>query len=131
MSNFKDFAHILTAIGEGKEIEHLIGGSWITLSGGDTLVRIVTGVVKPARFRVKPLTINGHAVPEPMRVAPAEGAIYWMPIIAKPTEFASGKRWDGDIFDNARLQRGLCHSTREAAEAHAKALISFTEAGVE
>ena len=77
----------------------------------------------------KPVTtikINGHDVPAPERVAPPKCTKYWVPQVT-----ASASRvffqWDGDVVDMLHLTRGLVHLTEEAAVAHAKALLSFTE----
>ena len=80
------------------------------------------------KYRRKPRTINinGHEVPEPMRVAPEIGVTYWVadPVHErKSCEFC----WDSNTHAPKWLRLGLCHSTREAAEAHARALLSFTE----
>jgi hypothetical protein len=82
-------------------------------------------------FRRKPRTINinGIEVPEPEREALEDGDEYWSPCII----YAGGDSllvkhiWDSDSVDLAALSRGLIHLTREAAEIHAKALLSFTE----
>lgn len=77
------------------------------------------------RYRRKPRTINinGFEVPEPLREAPEYGAFYWIP------SFLHGVRtftWNNDGYDNPALQGGVVHLTREAAELHAEALLSFT-----
>lgn len=84
---------------------------------------------KDDEYRRKPrtITINGREVPEPMREAPERGSVYYV------VEVATGKMtrsdtWRGDDYDKRWLSRGLCHSTKEAAIAHAEALLSFTEA---
>ena len=77
----------------------------------------------------KPVTtikINGHDVPAPERVAPPSDTRYWVPQMTaqKPCDIF---RWDGGVMDMRHLTRGLVHLTEEAAVAHAKALLSFTE----
>jgi hypothetical protein len=78
-------------------------------------------------YRRKPQTIKigEHEFPMPMREAPALGAMYW---VAGPTqsEYAFQDSWSDDFVDRFWLQRGLCHSTREAALQHAKALIAIS-----
>ncbi len=80
------------------------------------------------QYRRKPrtITINGREVPEPMREAAKRGKGYF---IAVPTrnDLYSEETWRGDEMDICWLSRGLCHSTKEAALAHAEALLSFTE----
>ena len=77
-------------------------------------------------YRRKPRTINinGFEVPEPVREPLEDGDIYYLISFADDIYemewrgHESGKRW---------LNLGIIHLTREAAELHAKALLSFTE----
>lgn len=78
-------------------------------------------------YRRKPRTINinGYEVPEPERVAPSKNTRYYFPsFINKFGVFDCS--WKGDGTDIKVLQKGLLHLTSEAAELHAKALLSFT-----
>jgi hypothetical protein len=75
-------------------------------------------------YRRKPKTIRigGRDVPEPMRNSPATGERYYV------VEYSNGgafgfNTWVNDQYDNRMLQSGLCHTTKEAAIAHAEALI--------
>jgi hypothetical protein len=89
-------------------------------------------------YRRKPRTIhiNGIEVPEPCR-EPLEGVThYYMPDLVESAGGSSSglssgwvwSAWDDDEVDHARLKAGIVHLTKEAAEMHAKALVSFTEA---
>jgi len=80
------------------------------------------------QYRRKPRTINinGHEVPEPMREKPPYGAYYWVADLryeVSPVQYV----WEAHESDKKWLRAGLCHSTKEAAEAHARALLSFTQ----
>lgn len=78
----------------------------------------------------KPVTtikINGHDVPAPERVAPPKGTNYWVPSLLSATEPRVLYPWCDECLDKLYLSRGLVHLTEEAAVAHAKALLSFTE----
>lgn len=76
-------------------------------------------------YRLKPRTINinGFEVPEPVRVAPNEGTLYF--VLELPDVFEN--HWNGVPEEISWLQAGLIHLTREAAEKHAEALLSFTK----
>jgi hypothetical protein len=78
-------------------------------------------------YRRKPRTINinGHDVPEPVREQLKEGRRYYSPCIA--SGMGRVDIWTNHNMDNRLLELGIIHLTREAAEAHAKALLSFTE----
>lgn len=80
------------------------------------------------QYRRKPdvIKINGFEVPAPLKVAPKIGTAY---SYANPSleDFHITYTWDNDDFDKRLLQKGLIHLTKEAAIAHAKALLSFTQ----
>jgi len=78
-----------------------------------------------AKYRIKPRTIRigEYDVPEPMREAPEVGSRVFLFNMVGDTK---ATRWDGDDVDKRMLNSGICHSTQEAAELHAKALISLT-----
>ncbi len=76
----------------------------------------------------KTLSINGFQVPEPMREKPEIGTRYWY-IVTGNDSMTGWDDWAEDPLDNILLKRGICHTTKEAAIAHAKALFSFSEVG--
>lgn len=80
-------------------------------------------------YRRKPrvIVINGIEVPEPMREKPERGTMYFTPYIITGFAFATDAIFDDCTIDMDRLNAGLCHATREAADLHAKALLSFTK----
>lgn len=70
--------------------------------------------------------INGHKVPKPMDKPPSyENRAYYIPNISSIKLF-DWIKWTGGMYDKRHLKRGVAHSTKEAAIAHAKALLSFT-----
>jgi len=79
-------------------------------------------------YRIKPKMIRCGDLefPEPMRVAPKRGDMYWVASICNRF-LAYEFNWDDCTADGVNLARGVCHKTNEAAEAHAKALIALTE----
>lgn len=74
----------------------------------------------------KTITINGREVPEPLREAPAEGTQVWHPCLYGGA-LADMSTWHDGVMLLESFRRGLCHATREAAELHARALLSFTK----
>ena len=83
------------------------------------------------KYRRKTITIhiNGFEVPEPCREPLACDTKYYMPDIVDSLDGKWARSaWDDDEVDHARLKAGIVHLTKEAAEMHAKALVSFTEA---
>lgn len=79
-------------------------------------------------YRRKPRTINinGFDVPEPVREPLEIDEVYYT-FNLSTSNIAGDTVWDGRSFDLLNLKRGLIHLTKEAAELHAKALLSFTE----
>lgn len=77
-------------------------------------------------YRLKPnfIDINGHKVPEPEREPLKIGQVYWL---ARIHGAVDSFEWEGDHACRDWLECGLIHLTKEAAEAHAAALLSFTQ----
>ena len=82
-------------------------------------------------YRRKPRTIkiNGHDVPKPVcsKETMQEGMKYYVPVLQIDSE--SVYYWVDSAGDNWRLNHGLVHLTKEAAQAHSEALISITHNG--
>ncbi len=76
----------------------------------------------------KTIRIGNFYVPEPMREKPEIGTRYWY-IVTGNDSMTGWNDWAEDPLDNILLKRGICHTTKEAAIAHAKALFSFSEVG--
>lgn len=75
--------------------------------------------------QVPTININGFDVPAPERELLKKGSKYYVPNLNAAN--ANIFFWDGDICDTKFIEMGLVHLTPEAAEAHAKALLSFTK----
>lgn len=129
-------ADILRAIADGKRIQ---AGSahpsdpatptaWRHITHHAAL-RLITGRRNgPLHLRIAPdvLSINGYEVQVGMTTAPDRGAIYWFVDLASPDGVAEAV-WDGAGFDQLLLARGLVHASRELAQPHARAVLSFTQ----
>ena len=116
-----DLAPVIAAAAEGKVAQYLASdGNWYNVFGA---------FISPNKYRVKPeepktIRVNGFDVPEPMREAPVQGAPYF---IAAPNarDYYHGCSWDDIPLETCWLLRGLLHSTKEAAVAHAKAMLGI------
>ena len=74
-------------------------------------------------YRRKPRTLTySVTIPEPLREAPHDGKVCFVPNIAS-NRFYFNTSWDGDCVDNFRLERGLCFATKEDAIAAAIAML--------
>ena len=77
-------------------------------------------------IKPKTININGHEVPEPMRVKLERDEKYFTPSLTDNNYYVK-LGWDDVEWDNKALERGLVHTTKEGAIAHTKALLSLTE----
>ena len=80
-------------------------------------------------WEVKPKTINinGYKVPEPIRVKPSLGDKFYTVYLSAGT--VECFTFDDSMTCNRWFNQGLAHKTREAAELHLEALLSFTKHG--
>lgn len=116
-------AEILRAIADGKTIEaRRIGSDWETIA--NPLV-VIANPIWVLRIKPETITINGHEVPRPVREPLRYGQIYYTPRINNEVLYAELK-WNDDNIDRRLLERGLIHTRKESAIAHAEALLSFT-----
>lgn len=124
------FDEAIKAIFDGKIVEvkrcdlstHPV---WVPISGVTTINQL--NQLKNNRFRQVTPTINigGHSVPKPMTEPPKNETLCYMPEPINKDLYA-WIWWRSDEFYNECLKRGLVHSTKEAAIAHAKALIAIS-----
>lgn len=79
------------------------------------------------KLRVKPKTINinGIEVPEPAKDLKI-GDRYWVPNLGVERERAIEYIFDHSYRSDTHRDMGFAHRTKEAAELHAQALVSFT-----
>lgn len=75
---------------------------------------------EPPKF----ININGYEVPEPCRTPLSKRESYYLVNISNAEIIKFD--WSGDDIDKKWLKKGIIHTTREAAEIHVKALLSFT-----
>lgn len=123
----KQYKHIFDALVKVEQIEYLNGyGKWRHIPPELVLDKIRYGSLAE-NFRIKPKTINinGHEVSEPVREPLEYKTIYYRPELSD-RNLVMENRFMGNTNDYIWLSRGFIHLTREAAEAHAKALLSFT-----
>lgn len=128
MNSYKE---VFQALAEGKEIQVLIRSGeayrWKALEATKVCHLLSTSKVEPFRFRIQPETVNiyGKEVSKPETESPHIGVRYYWPSLYRKDKYDEAV-WYGHMVDKTNLQRGLVHLTKEAAIAHAEALISFT-----
>lgn len=77
------------------------------------------------KIKQKTISINGFEVPEPVREPLNHGDKYFFVNFLK--NIVTEERWLNDIEDNAWLKSGSMHLTKEAAQIHLNAILSFTK----
>lgn len=125
------FDEAIKAIFDGKIVEvkrYDLGthSVWVPVSGVWCINALKN--LKGEKFRIRAPTINigGHSVPKPMTEPPENETLCYMPSLASSDLYyivcfdgnaKSCKRW---------LKMGIIHPTKDAAIAHAKALIAIS-----
>lgn len=110
---------LVTAQANGEVIQMYVGDEWSDC-------KEPTAFVDGCKYRVKSKTIlvNGFEVPEPMLEEPEHDQDYFYPIVSSG-DFYGSAIWTKHKIDIMVLERGLCHTTKEAAIAHAKAMLGI------
>ncbi len=85
---------------------------------------------KYRRKKQKTININGFEVPEPVREPLPYGTEYYTIELCVDV-LRLQYIWNNDRVDARLLKAGIIHLTPEAAELHAKALLSFTTCDTE
>ena len=79
------------------------------------------------RRKPKTININGFEVPEPERMPLKKAQLYYGVNFSGAESHCSTSYWNNDIYDCNKLASGLIHLSKESAEIHTKALMSFTK----
>lgn len=120
-NTFSPFAEILTAIGQGRDIQFLDGGEWLDISTRAAWRHIATGAATARFMRAKPDTIRigDVEVPAPLREAPKVGEDYFYFEV-----FFGSREWNGDASDMAVLKRGVAFRTSDERDAAMSAVLA-------
>lgn len=116
-------AEILRAIADGKRMRMRINNVFEDVTGDEALKYMLSG--QDISIKPETITINGHEVPCPVREPLKDAQCYWF-VSFWGLDIVDEAIWWRDEIDNKRLEHGLIHYTKEAAIAHAEALLSFT-----
>lgn len=89
------------------------------------------GWMQDVEYRRAPRTIKigDREVPEPLREAPLIGTIVYLPRLDPFPRLPDSFKWSGSPEHCKVLARGILHLTRDAAIAHAEALIALSAKG--
>lgn len=118
---YAELAPIIAAAADGKVVQYLAAdGNWYTNQGT---------FMHPTKYRIKPaepntIRVNGFDVPEPMRESPAWDTGCYL-ASTHAVNYYELVVWYGYVCDTRWLSRGMLHTTKEAAVAHAKAMLGI------
>lgn len=110
----------LLAVIAGKQMQWMLGSAWYDCTMGDALEWLGKDFMR-GHIRIKPQVmceLAGIRFPMPMSAKPSNGDDYY---VASP-QGVDQHTWRNDGADVEWLALHICHATREAAEAHSKAL---------
>ena len=110
-----------------KEITLRFDGDTLVATGGYYLSAESVEDVCLLDWKVKPRTINinGYEVPVPSRAKPNRGDTCYIAYL--PDDRVNEFKFQNGVIDCRWFKQGLLHKTREAAELHLEALLSFTK----
>lgn len=121
MAEYKitDYAHILKAIADGAQVQISAKSNghpvhdWRDEDAGNLLATIAEANFAPARFRIKPQTmeIQKFVVPSALGTIPQVGEKYWVVGLREPSCFM----WRGSEDDFWWFNSHLCYDKRELA----------------
>lgn len=77
------------------------------------------------QVRLIPMLFNGQQLPVPMNIAPKEGTVVYVTDPAMDDNEECWMTWANTPYQVILLNRGLVHSTKEAAIEWANAMIPF------
>lgn len=119
----KKLHHVIKRIGEGADF--MVSSDGITWVDVDNALSALS-FLGSCEFKEKPRTIKigDFDVPEPIRVEPSIGDKYFTFTLNQGDPVFSST-WDGYACDKHRFYIGICHSTKEGAELHFKALVQL------
>ena len=116
----KEILPIVQAAANGAVIEFKQDGVWYEKAYNDLYCDY------EYRIRLNTIRIGEYDVPEPMREMPALDTYYYIACITTSGLYGVAT-WVCDAKDIEWFNRGVVHSTKDAAVLHAKAILSLTE----
>jgi hypothetical protein len=119
----------LLAVIAGKPMQRMLASEWHDCTMGEALEWLGKDFMR-GHIRIKPqvmCSLGGIEYPMPMSAKPANGDVYYIASLYGVGAY----KWRNDGSGNAWLAVCICHATKEAAEAHSKALRAVNAQAVE
>ena len=123
-------AEVLRAIADGVPLSEFEASSseWPHIDRQSLDRWIANVILHPEKWTVirKPqhIMVNGFKVPKPLDVIPSERAIYFAPAFDDEGLWVECE-WTDHSMDRAFYSNKVAHTTKEAAIAHAKAMLGI------
>jgi len=91
----------------------------------------ISHFIQKGIYHVKPevIPIGDHMVPAPITQEPEIGDTYFTVDLRMQNDGAETFEWENDQWDKQSLKLRICHLSKEAAQTHTEALLSFTYEG--
>ena len=121
---------ILIAIANGLktdelEVKHHHWQEWQNGSNYSSWINTATAGIWQVRLIPKTMLFNGQQLPMPMKTAPEEGTVVYVPDPTVEDNKTGWMTWVNTPYQEMLLDMGLVHSTKEASIAWANAMIPF------
>ena len=123
-------AEVLRAIADGVPLSEFEASSseWPHIDRQSLDRWIANVILHPEKWTVirKPqhIMVNGFKVPKPLDFEPERGDDYYGPSF-DCNDFHESYSWNCDSVDSRMFKRKVIHATKEAAIAHAKAMLGI------
>ena len=123
-------AEILRAIADGEPLENfeVHYSNWYETDWKSLADEWASWIFHPEKWQIrrkqKTIMVNGFEVPEPVREPLRNRQACWAISLADEG-YAYELYWDNAPFHHNALKRGTLHLTKEAAVAHAKAMLGI------
>ncbi len=116
----KKILPVVQAAANGEEIEVCVYGKWVEAKA--------SAMSSSNEYRIKPRTIKigDIEVPEPITKHPDEMVTHVYVASPAASGFYDEMELDQSKESYVFAERGICHKTKDAAIAHARALIALT-----
>jgi hypothetical protein len=104
------------------EIQRSHGWAWRHVPSPGFAVNSVNENTASVRLKPRTIRIGGYDVPAPLREGPECNAVFYI-VDSNADAGYIESRWRNTAIDYLWLRRGRLHTTKEAAQLHARAIV--------
>lgn len=114
---------VLQALIDDKPLQRWVDGIWVDTDASAVHILLSMKINNDFRIKQKTILINGYEVPEPVREPLSIDQPYYLITMVCVIDTI----WEDSPNDKRRLKNGIIHLTKEAANIHRDAILSFTK----